>query len=172
VFLGAHQSKISVAFATAMQSLGADVEYVCLSSRGANALDFHIAYYIGLLSAQNSSASFHIVSKDTGFDPLIKHLHSKGVEARRSASVPNVSSLKPARPSTTDARIDTVVAHLKKPKATKPGSKKSLFNLLRALYKKEGLTEDQLSALFASLCERGIVKLDGSKITYDLPDGH
>jgi hypothetical protein len=134
VFLGAHQSKISV--------------------------------------AQNSSASLHIVSKDTGFDPLIKHLHSKGVEARRSASVPNVSSLKPARPSTTDARIDTVVAHLKKPKATKPGSKKSLFNLLRALYKKEGLTEDQLSALFASLCERGIVKLDGSKITYDLPDGH
>ena len=79
VFLGANQAKIPVALAAALQGLGANAEYVLLASSGSNALDFHIAYYVGILSAQDSSAFFHIISKDTGFDPLIKHLKAKGV---------------------------------------------------------------------------------------------
>jgi len=60
VFLGANQAKIPVALAAALQELGANAEYVLLQSSGSNALDFHIAYYIGVLSAQEPSASFHI----------------------------------------------------------------------------------------------------------------
>lgn len=171
VFLGAHQSKIPVALAAAIQGLGANAEYICLTSSGANALDFHIAYYIGLLSAQNASACFHIVSKDAGFDPLIKHLKSKGVLAQRSASIAGIPFLKPALPSTRDPQIGKVLAHLVKLKAAKPRAQKTLLNSLHALFKRE-LSEDQLSALFLSLCEQGIVKLDGSKVTYHLPDGH
>jgi hypothetical protein len=70
VFLGANQSKISVALATAIQALGANAEYVVIASSGSNALDFHIAYYIGSLSSEDSTAFFHIISKDAGFDPL------------------------------------------------------------------------------------------------------
>jgi len=72
LFLGANQSKIPVALAAALHAL--DAEYLMLESGGSNALDFHIAYYIGVLSVQEPSAQFHIISKDTGFDPLIKHL--------------------------------------------------------------------------------------------------
>ena len=78
VFLGANQAKIPVALAAALQGLGANAEYVLLESSGSNALDFHIAYYIGLLSAQEATAFFHIISKDTGFDPLVKHLKDQG----------------------------------------------------------------------------------------------
>lgn len=170
VFLGANQSKIPVALATAIQALGANAEYILLTSSGSNALDFHIAYYIGLLSAQDSSAFFHIVSKDTGFDPLIKHLKSKGVVAQRSASIASIPLLKPTLPSTSDdAEVGAVVAHLVKLKAAKPRAQKTLLSTLHALFRKE-LSEHQLSALFASLCRRGIVRLDGSKVSYDLPD--
>jgi hypothetical protein len=170
VFLGANQSKIPVALATAIQALGLNAEYVLLASSGSNALDFHIAYYLGLLSAQDSSAFFHIVSKDSGFDPLIKHLKSKGVLAQRSASIASIPFFKPALPSTSDDQVETVVAHLLKLKAARPRAQKTLLSTLHALFKKE-LSEHQLSALFASLCKRGIVKLDGTKVTYDLPHG-
>jgi len=87
VFLGANQAKIPVALAAALQGLGANAEYVLLESPGPNALDFHIAYYVGFLSGQDSSAFFHIISKDAGFDPLIKHLKAKGVFVQRSVSI-------------------------------------------------------------------------------------
>jgi hypothetical protein len=170
VFLGANQAKIPVALAAAMQGLGADAEYVLLEASGSNALDFHIAYYIGLLSAQDSSAFFHIVSKDTGFDPLVKHLKTKGVFAHRSASVSSIPYFKPVPPAGSDAQIEAVVAHLVKLKAARPRAEKTLLSTLHALFKKE-LSDHQLAALFASLCKRGIVKVDGSKVSYALPSG-
>ena len=168
VFLGANQAKIPVALAAALQGLGANAEYVLLESSGSNALDFHIAYYIGLLSAQDPSAFFHIISKDTGFDPLVKHLKTKGVFAQRSVAISSIPFFKPELPSTSDAQIDAIVAHLGKMKAAKPRAQKTLLSTLHALFKKE-LSDHQLSALFASLCKRGIVKVDGTKVSYELP---
>jgi hypothetical protein len=168
VFLGANQRKIPVALAAAIQALGANAEYVILEAAGSNALDFHIAYYIGLLSAQDSSAVFHVISKDAGFDPLIKHLKAKGVLAQRSVSVSAIPFVEAARQVDSDAEIETVVAHLIKLKSAKPRAEKTLRSTLNALFKKE-LSDDQLSSLFACLCKRGIVKVDGTKISYELP---
>ena len=69
VFVGASQSKLSYDIATSIQRLGSSATYVKISGNGSNALDFHIAYYIGHLAANEPSAHFFIVSKDTGFDP-------------------------------------------------------------------------------------------------------
>lgn len=168
IFLGAHQAKIPVTLVNALQPFGASAEYVRLESGGPNALDFHIAYYMGRLSAEDSSAFFHIISNDAGFDPLVKHLKTKGVFAQRSTSIANIPFFKPTDSSTGDAQIDAAVAHLTKLKAAKPRAQKTLMSTLHALFKKE-LSEHQLSALFASLCKRGIVKLDGTKVSYELP---
>lgn len=168
VFLGANQPKIPVALAAAIQALGANAEYVILEAAGSNALDFHIAYYIGLLSAQDSSAFFHVISKDTGFDPLVKHLKAKGVLAQRSVSVSAIPFFKAARQVDGDAQVDTAVAHLIKLKSAKPRAEKTLRSTLHTLFKKE-LSEDQLSSLFAALCKRGVVKVDGTKVSYELP---
>lgn len=62
VFLGPTQSKVPVSLAQALQPLGANAEYVQLETAGTNALDFHIAFYIGALSHQDPSAHFHIIS--------------------------------------------------------------------------------------------------------------
>jgi len=170
VFLGANQAKIPVALAAALQGLGANAEYVLLESSGSNALDFHIAYYVGILSAQDPSAFFHVISKDTGFDPLIKHLKAKGVFAHRSTSISAVPYFKPTAVSGSDTQVELVVAHLTKLKAAKPRAEKTLLSTLHALFKKE-LSEHQLSALLTLLCKRGIVKIDGTKVSYELPSG-
>ena len=79
VFVGANQSKVPIDLATAMQALGASAQYVKIEGSGKNALDFHIAYYIGEFAAKEPGAHFHIISRDSGFDPLIRHLKNKKI---------------------------------------------------------------------------------------------
>jgi hypothetical protein len=170
VFLGANQAKIPVSFAAAIQALGANAEYIVLKSSGSNALDFHIAYYIGAISTQEPSAVFHIISRDAGFDPLIKHLKDRGISLQRSVSIARIPFFKSVLTPRTDSQIEVVVAHLVKLKAAKPRTQKTLLGTIHALFKKE-LSEHQLTSLFASLCKRGSVKLDGTKVSYELPSG-
>ena len=166
VFLGANQAKIPVALAAQMQALGDGAEYVVLSSSGSNALDFHIAYYIGHLSAHDQGAFFHVISNDTGFDPLIKHLKSKGVLALRSSTISTIPILAPA-PSIRD-QVQVAVAHLTKLKAARPRAKKTLESTLHSLFKK-ALSDSALVALVDALCKGGFVKVDGAKVSYGLP---
>jgi len=168
VFLGPNQAKVPVALASALQPLGANAEYIVIESSGANALDFHIAYYIGTLSCEHPSAFFHIISKDSGFDPLIRHLKGKTIFAQRSTCISEIPFFKPALPAASDAQIEVVVTDLVRRKSSKPRTQKTLLSTLHALFKKE-LSEQQLSHLFAALCERGIVKVEGSKVSYSLP---
>jgi hypothetical protein len=168
VFLGPNQSKVPVGLATALQPLGSNAQYVVLETAGNNALDFHIAYYIGVFSAKEPSAFFHIISKDSGFDSLIKHLKAKTVFAQRSTRIANIPFFKPVLPTTPEAQIEVAVADLIRRKASKPRTQKTLLSTLHALFKKE-LSEEQLTQLFASLCRRGVVKVDGTKVSYELP---
>lgn len=168
VFLGPTQSKIPISLAACLQPLGENAEYVILETAGKNALDFHIAYYIGVLSAADPTAFFHIISKDTGFDSLLKHLKKKKVFAQRSTCIADIPYFKPALPAVPEAQIETVLTDLVRRKASKPRTQKTLLSTLNTLFKKE-LSEQQLAALFEALCRRGIVKSEGNKVSYVLP---
>lgn len=168
IFLGPTQSKIPISLAASLQTLGEHAEYVILETAGKNALDFHIAYYIGVLSAAEPTAFFHIISKDTGFDSLLKHLKNKKVFAQRSTCIADIPYFKPALPAVPEAQVETVIADLVRRKASKPRTHKTLLSTLNSLFKKE-LSEQQLTALFEALCERGVVKPEGTKVSYALP---
>ena len=166
LFLGANQSKIPVALAAAVHALGENAEYVQLESGGSNALDFHIAYYVGVLSVQNPSAQFHIISKDTGFDPLIKHLKLRGINAQRVHSIGALQSTRLEFVLPSDDQVHQAIAHLSNLKAAKPRTARTLRSTLHALFKKQ-LSPEQVSALFDALRERRIVTVDGAKVTYE-----
>jgi len=168
VFLGPNQSKIPISLAATLQSLGDNAEYIVLETAGKNALDFHIAYYIGVLSAAEPTAFFHIISKDTGFDSLLKYLKEKKIFAQRAVCIADIPYFKPALPVTPEAQVETIIADLIRRKASKPRTQKTLLSTLHALFKKE-LSEQQLTALFATLCKRGVVKVEGTKVSYALP---
>ena len=87
MFLGQNQSKVPVALSKVLQPFGPDVVYLQISGSGPNAVDFHIAFYIGRLTASHPDAKFTIVSKDTGFDPLVKHLASLRIDCKRAAAI-------------------------------------------------------------------------------------
>lgn len=87
VFLGPKNTRLPAELVVAVHKLGDKAEYITLEASGANALDFHIAYYLGVLAAKEPSAYYHVISKDTGFDPLIQHLKSKNIYSSRSVSI-------------------------------------------------------------------------------------
>lgn len=95
VFLGQNQKNVPVELPQALQPFGADACYTRISGNGPNALDFHIAFYIGRLACEHPSARFTIVSRDRGFDPLVKHLATLGITCRRVGALPEAP--KPAK---------------------------------------------------------------------------
>lgn len=92
VFLGQHQSKLMLELVQALQPFGKDAEYIQIQGSGPDAVDFHIAFYIGRLAASHPGASFTIVSKDRGFDPLVKHLGTLGIACKRVAEIPDTTT--------------------------------------------------------------------------------
>jgi len=106
IFLGPNNTKLPIEIVLAVQNMKERAEYIVLGTPGANALDFHIAYYLGVTAMTEPSAFFHIISKDTGFDPLIKHLRTKKMNVFRAASIEEMSCFKlPEKPAVTPVAV-------------------------------------------------------------------
>jgi len=124
VFLGEQQKKLEVELVKALQPFGQNATYVQIHGHGPDAVDFHIAFYIGRLSAAHPGATFHIVSKDTGFDPLVKHLNAQGIACKRVAEIPGSTATTPtpagAKPATPKPPAAVVVTVPPEPKAAAP----------------------------------------------------
>ena len=87
IFIGTNQTKIPVELVLKSQELGSQVEWIQINGSGKNALDFHITFILGRLTQNDPDAFFHIISKDTGFDPLIAYLKSQKVFCKRSEDI-------------------------------------------------------------------------------------
>jgi hypothetical protein len=163
IFVGANQTKISFDIAASIQKLGSHAEYIKISGNGPNALDFHIAYYIGMLAAAEPTAFFHIMSKDTGFDPLINHLKSKEIFSDRVKSISDIPLIKASAAKTPAERIDVVLAWLDK--ATKPRTVKTLSSAIASLFQKQ-LSEEEIDAIVQALAAQGRITLAGTRVTH------
>jgi hypothetical protein len=168
VFIGANQTKVPTDFADTLQRMGSRAEYVRISSHGPNALDFHIAFYIGQLAAADPQGFFHIISKDTGFDPLITHLKSRKILAGRVKSVAEIPLVKVNGAMTRAAKIECIVTRLQQMKAAKPRTVKTLGSTIAALFQKQ-LSENEIEVLVKALEKQSLIVIDDQKITYSLP---
>lgn len=188
VFCGAHQTKVGLDLAAAMQAMGSRARYLQISGNGSNALDFHIAFYIGELASRDPGAFFHIISKDTGFDPLIAHLKSRKILSARSKSIADMPIFKtpgpaptsttlatPAKPGQTPQkpkknpsdRVAEAVKDLVRRGNARPRTVKTLSGTLHALFDK-ALSDIEITALIDALVAKKHIAIDGTKVTYTL----
>ena len=168
VFVGANQAKVTFEVASALQQMGERAEYIKISGNGSNALDCHIAYYIGLLASKEPEAYFHIVSKDTGFDPLINHLKGKKILACRSKDVTDIPIVKASNSKSPSEKIAVIIADLKRRGASKPRAVKTLTSTISNMFQKQ-LSDEELQSLLLELQTKGIVSIAGTKVSYELP---
>ena len=196
VFLGKTNTKVHSDLAIAMQAMGERAQYVQLESSGANALDFHIAYYVGRLLATDPTGFVHIISKDTGFDPLVHYLKTQKLMTARSASIEQMPcfvqpppAVVPAPPQSTpaksspltkakppakkpavelDERVRITIVGLITPKAKRPAKMQTLLN---SIHNRIGMDRPvaEAKAVRDVLVAKGYVLEDGLKVTYKLP---
>ena len=164
VFLGANQGKVSVEVAKALQSLGNNAEYVQISGNGPNAVDFHIAFTMGEISKSDESARFHIISKDSGFDPLIEYLRTKRIVAQRSAEIPGV----PIRRTKVPEKLEAIIRNLSK-NTGRPRKVTTLSNTINALFQKS-LDEAEVMSLIKALEKHGHISIQGENVSYPLSE--
>jgi len=151
----------------AIQRMGPRAEYIRVPAPGRNALDFHIAFHLGQLALREPDAFFHVISRDTGFDPLIAHLKTLKLFACRSSDITEMPIVKAGLSQPTAERAAAVVRNLKQRGAALPRSVASLTNSIGALFQKQ-LSDDELSRLFGHLQSTGIVSVQGTKVSYSL----
>jgi hypothetical protein len=165
VFCGANQTKVPFDLAAELQPLGPDAEYIKIQGTGPNALDFHIAYYIGRLSTEIPGATFHIVSKDKGFDPLIKHLKTQNITCNRLSSLSDIPGLSAPAPSTPLDRTQKVAGNLLNRKEARPRTVKTLTAFIKAQLNNQA-TDVAVGEVIAQLKQGGMVTLPDGKLTY------
>jgi hypothetical protein len=124
VFVGSAQKSLPFDLVQNAQGLGGRLTYVKSDLVGPNALDFMIAYTLGQELAVRPQTPCIILSKDHGFDPLVKHLVEQGLECRR---VNSQLELQPAAPRETSPDLKRVLDVLgKSPKQARPRKRDTL----------------------------------------------
>ncbi|MFZ2308193.1 MAG: PIN domain-containing protein [Rhodoferax sp.] len=96
LFHGPHQAKQAQAYAAGHER----VTLVPRSGRGPNALDFHVAFYLGYVAAKHPSAELVVVANDRGYDPMLAHARMLEFRARRvgykALAAKKAAAVKPA----------------------------------------------------------------------------
>lgn len=164
VFVGKNQTRLDFALVHAVQSLGSNGKFIKISGDGPNALDFHIAYYIGKLSATEPGAYFHIISKDKGFDPLIKHLNEQQIFCSRASSISEIPLVKLSGLSAGQRATDFYKKRIVSSK-NRPATITSLQSTILSHFLKQ-LSPKEVTAVVTALQKAGYVALNGKKIAY------
>ncbi len=189
VFVGASQAKgrISFELVHSMQALGANAEYVKIARTGKNAVDMHIAYYVGRLLEKEPNAVVHIVSRDTDFDPLIEYLHAKGSACKRVKSIAEIPKHVAARAAIPAAKVVKHTPHVPSPRrphaeklapiikhlhslSGKPGTSKKLSQTIANYFKQHGgeLPDKIVALLIDELVRLKYVSQANGKVSYHL----
>jgi len=184
VFLGPHQSKLPSSLVRQAQPFGTRLQWIQMEGHGKNALDFHIAYTIGLLSIDSKKRQIFVLSKDTGFDPLLTYLGKRGLActrieeltealpARNGQSTPVKAPPHDAIPSKSiaDPKAPLTLAEIivfadSIPPKNRPKTPKGLAACLATHFKKQGAGAD-FSVWVKELEKAGRVKLSDKKLTF------
>jgi len=169
IFLGEHQTKISFEIAKTLQPLGNKADYIRIDGNGSNALDFHIAFYIGKLTKEYPNSFFHIISKDKGFDPLIRHLKSQKVLCARSSKLEDMPLFKITEANTADDKVAAIIDNLKQRGASKPRKEKTLLSTIQSLFRHKNIDQDEVKKLMQILKVRRQISIDtNNNVSYKL----
>ena len=165
VFVGANQLNIPIELVSSMQELGDKARYLQIAGIGNNVLDFHIAYYLGDLTARDENACFHIISKDAGYDQLIKHLKRKELNITRCKDLFEIPWLSAANKETQAEQITAIIDNLSARGASRPRKMKTLKNTIKDLFG-DTLETKELDDLVEDLQNQKYIIVDGDNVTY------
>lgn len=181
IFIGALQKSVPTELMRVAHRMGPRFLPIDIEGQGKNALDFHVAYYLGEHLAANPHTDCIVLSKDKGFDLLIKHLKQRGFKVRRADSmtqafpsaVPKAVAKKPApTPKNAAGRtappLDQAIAWLRSMQArARPRKRSGLIAHLRNRFK-ENLPGNEIEQLVDAMIAKKVISETDRKLAYNL----
>lgn len=160
IFTGEKQTRIKTDLVASLMDRGAKARLIRINGDGKNALDFHIAFYLGRLSESDKGASFKILSRDKGFDALIRHLKESEVSCERIEKLPGRSPPKVEL----KAKLSAFAAHLN---GLSEKARPKKVSKLKA-YLKNWINKDELMVepIFKGLIAGNRIEVEGERIKY------
>jgi PIN domain len=170
---GKGQTRVDWNLAESIHRHCGQVRLVKADSSGPNALDFVLAWEMGTQGAADPAGSYHVVSKDRGFDAMIAHMRSRGMEAARHPSFASVPALECAQAPAAETKAPapkarSTPAPKPKPKPPAPLNSPQLTPKARAEEVRRWLAKYPENRPKRKLA---LVKLIKSNIAGDLSDG-
>ena len=188
LLIGPENKKLDLDVVEQLLAHAGSVQFIRLATKGRNAVDFALAYYLGQAVLAAPAGYFHLISKDKGYDPLLEHLKGKHVRVRRHEDFASLAATllpPPAQQPAAPAANAPAAVHRAEPPslsdgamllleilrsfASRPRTRKTLTrHVITVLGNK--ITEEQAAHLIKELCSAGKIAINAqSKVEYRFP---
>jgi len=165
VFVGAQQNKLNIKD-LCWTDKPFDISIIHVKETSKNNVDFHITYYLGIYhSTTPLNVQFDIISRDKGYDPIIKHISSSYRNCQRLS--PLITSNK--APITQVIILDksskkmlTTLQNL--PPKLRPTKEKSLRNYISTVLNSN--SNEFIVSVLNKLLTLNYISLAGSRVNY------
>jgi hypothetical protein len=168
IFVGADQKSVPFDLVTNAQKLGSRVEWQKITGNGSNALDFFVAFHLGRVFETANRPECIVLSKDKGFEPLLRFLNANGMKSRR---INSLAELQPrataATPAPEDLALRRVVEVLgRSGKHARPRKRRTLSQAIHAMFQKK-TSQQEVNRIIDAMFAAKLISEAHNTITYE-----
>lgn len=161
--LGERHKSLPVKLVKLIHRFAEQVRLVQTGLNGKNALDFVLAYEIGVESQNDPNGYFHVLSRDKGFDALIRHLKGKDIFAARHAAFSEIPVL-----MNLAERVKLLTAHFKTNQTNRPKKRKTLESQMQVVFGKTLSPEEVADTVRGLVTEKIITLSEKGEVDYKI----
>jgi hypothetical protein len=165
IFTGENQNKIEFTMVSQAQKLGERVSWIKIKGNGKNAADFHIAFILGKYSVESPQAKYFIISRDKGFDPLIKYLLDNKIDCKRIESESELAIKTNPNNKKTDPNQKFRVCLERMDVLRRPKTRKAILGYIKST-DRSITNENMAGKIYDYLRASGLIREVNNKIEY------
>ncbi len=159
--LGVSQKSLPVSLFLFAQNHPEQLRIIQTPVQGRNALDFVLTLELGRMTAADPGGYFHIVSKDTDFDSVVRHLKSEKKLIARHASLQEIPTLR-----TPEERLAHLKAELEDAAKSRPATRKTLENKIKSAFENKA-APDFIEKAIKTFVQTGLLDFtENDKVLY------
>ncbi|MDF1590089.1 MAG: PIN domain-containing protein [Desulfobacterales bacterium] len=164
IFVGSSQKSVPIDLVACAQRLGDRVEWQRVEGNGSNALDFYIACHLGRVVEKSPDLHCIVLSKDKGFDPLLRHLNKNGLKCKR---INSLLELEPKSAATEEPNYKRVFEVLSKSeKKSRPRRHATLSQHISSMFQKN-ITQSDVDRIIDILFANNLISESNNTISYE-----
>ena len=161
MILGTHHKKLPTSLFLFAQDHPEQLRIIQTPVDGRNALDFVLTLELGRIIAADPEGYFHIVSKDTDFDSVVRHLKGEKRLIARHKSLAEIPALR-----TPEERLAMIRAELADATKPRPSTRKTLENKIKSAFENKAEPEF-IEKTIKAFVQTGILDFtESDKINY------